>query len=127
MAVKRSRKHPVRRRRLSLLRADAHCWYCGVRVVQSTAKRPPPDAATLEHLKSRMRYPGRRKNALDMTVLACLDCNAGRAKISELLHGRAEQQRRSHSPHAYRNDRPFPATLNWLRWNGLLDSWNNRP
>lgn len=66
--------------RARLLRADPHCFWCGIEVVPDQPKQP--DFATVDHLYSRW-HPERLARHADgrsvLHVLACAACNQERA------------------------------------------------
>jgi hypothetical protein len=91
-----------RRRRLKLLEKDPHCYWCR-RELRELAVYPipkgglPPDAATTDHLNSRIAYPDGRPRTFifvaspkevwfrtpPTTVLSCPRCNLLRAQDEE--------------------------------------------
>jgi 5-methylcytosine-specific restriction endonuclease McrA len=70
-----SRSGKVRNKRLRLLQADPHCWYCGRELSE--------DTATFDHFIPRSRGG---RNALFNGRLACQRCNARKADhLPELI------------------------------------------
>ena len=75
----------LRRRRRYLFDKDPHCHWCGCTLVKwEVAKnktRPPLNAATIDHLRSKLfgKRPDVRKKAKTL-VLACWKCNAERSR-----------------------------------------------
>jgi len=76
---------------------DPHCYWCGCEVIWY--KPDPHDTlplnfATLDHVNSRVLYPGGRPLRGE-TVLACRECNEERARIEQKQLGLGELRRRS--------------------------------
>lgn len=93
----------LRRRRRSLLTLNPRCYWCEREVREYDIAQPkdgyPADMATMDHLDSRMKYPGGRPRYhvfsagprgitriyAIRTVLSCWPCNSERA-VDE-MHG----------------------------------------
>lgn len=73
----------VKKRRENLwIRNNGECYYCGTHTVLPNAlisKSPPPNMATLDHIRSRLGTNKDRNepnnNNEERTVLACWQCN----------------------------------------------------
>ncbi len=90
----------MRKRRRNLLAEDPHCHWCGRELRDYDVPQPqawPADMATLDHLNSRILYPGGRPvtrvftagrgvvtcRPASATVLSCFPCNQKRAVDEE--------------------------------------------
>lgn len=85
-------------RRQRLLEADPHCYWCGREVVEwvfESGVAPPLNQATIDHVNSRVRGP---RPKIGRWVLACRECNEGRAREEEAELGIEELRRRSRRP-----------------------------
>lgn len=70
----------IARRRLALFQADPHCHWCGRLTVWWAETGPGPDnAATIDHLRSRLDPKRGKRGGGPHTVLACRRCNQLRA------------------------------------------------
>lgn len=77
----------LQRRREKLFARNPYCHWCGVKLVRVTGpkiKYFPPNAATIDHLRSRLD-PSRDGNGWGeiRTVLACRECNYKRGADEE--------------------------------------------
>jgi hypothetical protein len=100
-------------RRKRLWDADPHCYWCKrVTVFMNPADgRLPDDAATLDHLYSRLN-PDRDRDP-HTAVLACRKCNQERARLEDLDKSRPKRQpavMRSRKLHVA-NAEPLSATM----------------
>jgi len=95
----------LRRRLISLWRADRRCYWCGretvLRVFPRCAKssvRPPPscpEQATIDHLYSRLSGKRQQTYNTETTVLACYECNQRRCREEQAALPVSELHRRS--------------------------------
>lgn len=90
-----------RRRRIRLFNVSPFCHWCGCALVlvDQHIGHPPDNAATIDHLRSRL-HPARREpnHAMEeRTVLACRKCNQRRSTQENDALSREEQRRRSGS------------------------------
>lgn len=80
------RRRAYRAHRRALFEADPCCHWCGLPTVWWDAPgQGPPDAATLDHLRSRFEQPRARGNPPRPAVLACRSCNQARAYLEQAL------------------------------------------
>ena len=77
------------RRRLRLWKDNPHCYWCGIETVLADGERPlPPDAATLDHIRSRFVPERAQKDGKwrqGIIVLACNECNHERGRMEQLF------------------------------------------
>lgn len=84
------------RRRRALFDADPHCRWCGCLTVWWDEPGAGPDnAATIDHLRSRLNPRRGRAGGGPKTVLACRSCNQLRAADEDLALPLEERRRRS--------------------------------
>lgn len=99
--MSRSTKDTERKRMSLFRRQDGRCYWCACDLVVSPPgkhiKSPPPNLATIEHLRDRFdptRWE-RNRNGERRLVLACLECNNRRGAENQAAAGKEELRRRS--------------------------------
>lgn len=90
-------------RRRILFERDPHCHWCGCLTVllaypNSAARSWPKNAATVDHLDSRLSPRRNYAGGEERTVLACRECNHRRGAAEEQALGHEELRRRSCRP-----------------------------
>jgi len=90
----------LRQLKLKLYKENPYCYHCGCKTLLTniSSGKLPKNAATIDHLISRMN-PGRwikKKKGQRRKVLACFKCNHNRSVQETLCLSRAEVLKRSH-------------------------------
>ena len=89
-----------KRRREILFLRHPFCYWCGRPVkmyVHSQHETPPPDQATLDHIRTRYNPERHMPSDKEQTVLACWECNHKRGEEDtqnmplEELHNRSKR------------------------------------
>jgi len=83
-----------KRLRIKLHAENPHCHWCGCVTLLLSGQRHP-DAATLEHLISRLAPDTSQRNKPENIRIACYKCNHARGQAEERAMCKAELLKRS--------------------------------